>query len=199
LYRTLNGLAQVLVKMTTRGVPDSYQGCVLWDLRLVDPYNRGPSISNIGALCGAKSRYEVSRIVTICFRTGKTLSSSLSHLENFEFPSPTSSSIARRELPAMESFMQEASQPAVLCAPHRPCLGADRRTKMAGTRESANQVNAIPMVLAGFARRSPNNAFKSWLNAFTVRRSKQDFCEKDHLYVRVILSEGSGCRSKDQT
>jgi (1->4)-alpha-D-glucan 1-alpha-D-glucosylmutase len=38
----LNGLAQVLVKMTTRGVPDAYQGCVLWDLRFVDPYNRGP-------------------------------------------------------------------------------------------------------------------------------------------------------------
>jgi hypothetical protein len=83
----------------------------------------------------------------------------------------------------MESFMQEASQPGVLCAPYRPCLSADRRTKMAGARASANQVNAIPMVLAGFARRSPNNAFKSWLNAFTVRRSKQDFFAKRTIYT----------------
>jgi (1->4)-alpha-D-glucan 1-alpha-D-glucosylmutase len=38
----LNSLAQVLVKMTSPGVPDFYQGCDLWDLRLVDPDNRGP-------------------------------------------------------------------------------------------------------------------------------------------------------------
>jgi len=42
VYGMLNGLAQVLVKMTSPGVPDIYQGCDLWDLRLVDPDNRGP-------------------------------------------------------------------------------------------------------------------------------------------------------------
>src|ERR1700733_7901006 len=42
VYGMLNGLAQVLVKMTSPGVPDFYQGCDLWDLRLVDPDNRGP-------------------------------------------------------------------------------------------------------------------------------------------------------------
>ena len=41
-YGMVNGLAQVLVKMTSPGVPDFYQGCELWDLRLVDPDNRGP-------------------------------------------------------------------------------------------------------------------------------------------------------------
>ena len=41
-YGMVNGLAQVLVKMTSPGVPDFYQGCDLWDLRLVDPDNRGP-------------------------------------------------------------------------------------------------------------------------------------------------------------
>jgi (1->4)-alpha-D-glucan 1-alpha-D-glucosylmutase len=41
-YGMLNGLAQVLIKMITPGVPDVYQGCDLWDLRLVDPDNRGP-------------------------------------------------------------------------------------------------------------------------------------------------------------
>jgi (1->4)-alpha-D-glucan 1-alpha-D-glucosylmutase len=40
-YGMLNGLAQVLIKMTSPGVPDFYQGCDLWDLRLVDPDNRG--------------------------------------------------------------------------------------------------------------------------------------------------------------
>jgi (1->4)-alpha-D-glucan 1-alpha-D-glucosylmutase len=41
-YGMVNGLAQTLVKMTSPGVPDFYQGCDLWDLRLVDPDNRGP-------------------------------------------------------------------------------------------------------------------------------------------------------------
>jgi (1->4)-alpha-D-glucan 1-alpha-D-glucosylmutase len=42
VYGMLNGLAQVVVKTTSPGVPDFYQGCDLWDLRLVDPDNRGP-------------------------------------------------------------------------------------------------------------------------------------------------------------
>jgi (1->4)-alpha-D-glucan 1-alpha-D-glucosylmutase len=41
LYGMLNGLSQTLLKATCPGVPDSYQGSELWDLRLVDPDNRG--------------------------------------------------------------------------------------------------------------------------------------------------------------
>ena len=38
----VNGLAQILLKITSPGVPDFYQGSELWDFRLVDPDNRGP-------------------------------------------------------------------------------------------------------------------------------------------------------------
>jgi (1->4)-alpha-D-glucan 1-alpha-D-glucosylmutase len=38
----LNGLAQTLLKLTVPGVPDTFQGCELWDLSLVDPDNRRP-------------------------------------------------------------------------------------------------------------------------------------------------------------
>ncbi|MGV8878679.1 MAG: malto-oligosyltrehalose synthase [Sphingobacteriaceae bacterium] len=38
----MNSLAQVLLKFTSPGVPDVYQGCELWDLSLVDPDNRRP-------------------------------------------------------------------------------------------------------------------------------------------------------------
>jgi len=38
----LNGLTQTLLKLTTPGVPDLYQGCELWDFSLVDPDNRRP-------------------------------------------------------------------------------------------------------------------------------------------------------------
>jgi (1->4)-alpha-D-glucan 1-alpha-D-glucosylmutase len=41
LYGMLNGLSQTLLKATCPGVPDCYQGAELWDLRLVDPDNRG--------------------------------------------------------------------------------------------------------------------------------------------------------------
>jgi (1->4)-alpha-D-glucan 1-alpha-D-glucosylmutase len=41
-YGALNGLSQALIKSTFPGIPDFYQGSELWDLRLVDPDNRGP-------------------------------------------------------------------------------------------------------------------------------------------------------------
>jgi (1->4)-alpha-D-glucan 1-alpha-D-glucosylmutase len=41
LYGMMNGLSQTLLKTTCPGVPDCYQGAELWDLRLVDPDNRG--------------------------------------------------------------------------------------------------------------------------------------------------------------
>lgn len=36
----VNGLAQVVLKLTAPGVPDVYQGCEFWDQSLVDPDNR---------------------------------------------------------------------------------------------------------------------------------------------------------------
>jgi len=39
-FGRFNSLAQTLLKITSPGVPDFYQGCELWDLNLVDPDNR---------------------------------------------------------------------------------------------------------------------------------------------------------------
>ncbi len=41
-YGALNSLSQVLLKITSPGVPDFYQGAELWDFCLVDPDNRRP-------------------------------------------------------------------------------------------------------------------------------------------------------------
>ena len=41
-FGRFNSLAQVLLKLTSPGVPDLYQGCELWDFSLVDPDNRRP-------------------------------------------------------------------------------------------------------------------------------------------------------------
>jgi (1->4)-alpha-D-glucan 1-alpha-D-glucosylmutase len=39
-YGMLNSLSQILLKITSPGVPDFYQGTELWDFSLVDPDNR---------------------------------------------------------------------------------------------------------------------------------------------------------------
>ena len=41
-FGMVNGLSQTLLKIASPGVADFYQGSELWDLRLVDPDNRGP-------------------------------------------------------------------------------------------------------------------------------------------------------------
>jgi (1->4)-alpha-D-glucan 1-alpha-D-glucosylmutase len=41
-YGVFNSLSQTLLKLTSPGVPDFYQGTELWDLSLVDPDNRRP-------------------------------------------------------------------------------------------------------------------------------------------------------------
>src|SRR6185312_16019701 len=41
-FGRLNSLSQTLLKITSPGVPDFYQGAELWDLNLVDPDNRRP-------------------------------------------------------------------------------------------------------------------------------------------------------------
>jgi (1->4)-alpha-D-glucan 1-alpha-D-glucosylmutase len=41
-YGVFNSLSQTLLKMTSPGIPDFYQGTELWDLSLVDPDNRRP-------------------------------------------------------------------------------------------------------------------------------------------------------------
>lgn len=41
-YGAFNSLSQTLLKITSPGVPDIYQGTEIWDLSLVDPDNRRP-------------------------------------------------------------------------------------------------------------------------------------------------------------
>ncbi|MBI5642210.1 MAG: malto-oligosyltrehalose synthase [Deltaproteobacteria bacterium] len=41
-YGIFNSLSQLVIKLTSPGLPDFYQGTELWDLNLVDPDNRRP-------------------------------------------------------------------------------------------------------------------------------------------------------------
>jgi (1->4)-alpha-D-glucan 1-alpha-D-glucosylmutase len=52
----INGLSQTLLRMTTPGIPDLYQGTEFWDFSLVDPDNRRPVeyAARIAALAAAQ-------------------------------------------------------------------------------------------------------------------------------------------------
>jgi (1->4)-alpha-D-glucan 1-alpha-D-glucosylmutase len=60
-YGASNSLAQVVLKVASPGIPDTYQGSETWDFRLVDPDNRGPVDharlrQDLASLEGAKVR-----------------------------------------------------------------------------------------------------------------------------------------------
>ncbi len=87
----INSLAQLLLKLTTPGVPDIYQGNELWDFSLVDPDNRRPvdyeqrrealeslhSIESPGSLLG---RCEDGRIKLFLLQSGLQLRNGMPEL-----------------------------------------------------------------------------------------------------------------------
>ncbi|MGB9433891.1 MAG: hypothetical protein WBQ89_16730 [Candidatus Acidiferrum sp.] len=95
LYGMLNGLDQTLLKCTCPGVPDTYQGSELWDLRLVDPDNRGlidfdrrvASLPATDSSPKAQSRSDVEDLLSK-WRDGRVKMHVLSHVLN-----------ARRQMP----------------------------------------------------------------------------------------------------
>lgn len=68
LYGMLNGLGQAVLKIASPGVPDHYQGSELWDVRLVDPDNRGSVDFAKRATMLAGLRDALSRSCTLCVR-----------------------------------------------------------------------------------------------------------------------------------
>lgn len=66
-----NGLAQVVLKVASPGIPDTYQGCETWDFRLVDPDNRG--LVDYEALRAAQRSLEGASVASLRegFRDGR--------------------------------------------------------------------------------------------------------------------------------
>jgi (1->4)-alpha-D-glucan 1-alpha-D-glucosylmutase len=58
----VNGLTQVLLRLTSPGVPDLYQGTEFWDFSLVDPDNRRP-VNYRARLQALKSRAPISELI----------------------------------------------------------------------------------------------------------------------------------------
>ena len=65
-----NSLTQTLIKCAAPGIPDTYQGSELWDLRLVDPDNRGPI------------DYEIRRTMLAELRAGLSVEEIMESMDN---------------------------------------------------------------------------------------------------------------------
>jgi (1->4)-alpha-D-glucan 1-alpha-D-glucosylmutase len=67
-FGQVNGLGQVLLKLTSPGVPDIYQGQELWDFSLVDPDNRRPvDYDRRGEqLAGLRQRIAAEDLLALC-------------------------------------------------------------------------------------------------------------------------------------
>jgi (1->4)-alpha-D-glucan 1-alpha-D-glucosylmutase len=65
-YGIFNSLSQTLIKITSPGIPDFYQGSEFWDLNLVDPDNRRPVDFSIRAwLLNEMKSIEVNDILKL--------------------------------------------------------------------------------------------------------------------------------------
>jgi (1->4)-alpha-D-glucan 1-alpha-D-glucosylmutase len=78
-FGAFNSLSQTLLKITSPGVPDFYQGTELWDLSLVDPDNRRPvdyslgirALSNLRALEAGIGPLELTRELVLNWQDGR--------------------------------------------------------------------------------------------------------------------------------
>ncbi len=73
-YGIFNSLSQALIKITSPGVPDFFQGTELWDLNLVDPDNRRPvdfqkRWTFLGEIRDKEDNGDILNLVTDLFRT----------------------------------------------------------------------------------------------------------------------------------
>lgn len=75
IFGAVNSLAQVVLKATSPGVPDFYQGSEMWDLSLVDPDNRRPVHykERIAALAALQQQSSQSGPLTVCRDVLQTL------------------------------------------------------------------------------------------------------------------------------
>jgi (1->4)-alpha-D-glucan 1-alpha-D-glucosylmutase len=149
-YGHLNSLAQVLLKLTSPGVPDTYQGAEVWDFSLVDPDNRRPvdfarRVRLLGELKKRERKGVYPHIQELLDRwqdgrvkqyvTYKTLNFRRTHAELFHegdyLPLRIAGdrakhvvAYARRKGPAW-SLVAVPRLLTSLCAPEEPPLGAD--------------------------------------------------------------------------
>ena len=170
LYGMLNGLGQTLLKAVCPGVPDCYQGSELWDLRLVDPDNRGlidyhrrrAALEGLRAACTSRGDLDAEALL-VSWREGRVKLHVLERALN-----------ARRANPAL--FSDGSYEPLAAEGEH-----ANRLVAFARVHAADWAISVFPRCLASVQApvmrrdcrqtfwqatelRLPGNAPKQWTN-----------------------------------
>jgi (1->4)-alpha-D-glucan 1-alpha-D-glucosylmutase len=125
-YGVFNSLAQVLLKITSPGVPDIYQGNELWDFSLVDPDNRRPvdyrlrrrlldEVAPVADAAGAAALVEAKADGRIkLFVTNRALTYRRDHVELFQAGAYTPLTAQGRHAECSVAFARSAGARQVL-------------------------------------------------------------------------------------
>jgi (1->4)-alpha-D-glucan 1-alpha-D-glucosylmutase len=109
-----NSLAQTVLKCTTLGVPDIYQGCEIWDFSLVDPDNRRPvDYQHRQEILASLESAKVSELVTD-WSSGRIKLFVLQHLLRLRIDHP-------------ELFLHGDYRPLPVAGKHQECVVAFER------------------------------------------------------------------------
>ena len=108
-FGMINSLSQTLLKITSPGVPDFYQGSEHWDLRLVDPDNRGPvdfescmnSLQRTARPAGAKRHTTVRANSRSAGALARRKHQALADPASSGLPRGSSDSLSRRPVPTL--------------------------------------------------------------------------------------------------
>ena len=145
-----NSLAQTVLKLTSPGVPDTYQGAEGWKFDLVDPDNRQPV--PFGALAMRLRdldaerechRFGPSAIVALARLLARRATEIARGLDPAAGPPGPSGSVAARRLPAADR------RPRGECVGHGLC--EDARTRRMGAGDYRLTHGAVARRLAGRA------------------------------------------------
>ena len=148
-FGLFNALSQVLLKLTSPGVPDTYQGQELWDFSLVDPDNRRPVDFALREKLLIGLQREVARSRAgggACPAAGQAAvrpaAEALCRLANAAISPRTGVAVSRGALPSAASLGRRAEH---LCA--YAWQGAEN-----GAASCQNVIVVVPRLLARMVR-----------------------------------------------
>lgn len=164
-FGMLNSLAQLLLKLTSPGIPDTYQGTETWHFRLVDPDNRRPVAFHLRqAMLAELQKFMSVAPAALAERAGqllrtmsdgrvkmyvlwKTLAYRRLHRELFERGAYLPLTVKGRKKEYLCAFMRiQAERPVIVVVPRLAArlLGNDETRLPLGPEVWSNTVIVLP-------------------------------------------------------
>jgi len=160
----VNSLAQTVLRLTSPGVPDLYQGTEFWDFSLVDPDNRLPV--DFAARQAALTRNTAPAALLADWQDGRVKQAIIARVLNFRAKNP--GVFARGGYTKLEAEGQAASH---VLAFARQARGKTLVTAV--TRLAAHATNGLPLARPAFWEETsltlPGGAWRDLLSGAVLR------------------------------